>query len=96
MVDLASPSWGRILRVGLLLCAAVAINCRLTSETRLQLLMARRAESSSAIPGTQTVSRGQVPDRHGQYHEYLCGLDSPGRHVPGLSVRPAVGLHERA
>ena len=27
MVDLASPSWGRILRVGLLLCAAVAINC---------------------------------------------------------------------
>ena len=26
MVDLASPSWGRILRVGLLLCAAVAIN----------------------------------------------------------------------
>src|SRR5438132_1523224 len=27
MVDLASPSWGRILTVGLLLCAAVAINC---------------------------------------------------------------------
>ena len=27
MVDLASPSWGRILRVGLLLGAAVAINC---------------------------------------------------------------------
>ena len=26
MVDLASPLWGRILRVGLLLCAAVAIN----------------------------------------------------------------------
>src|SRR3954471_2258427 len=27
MVDLASPSWGRILRVGLLLCAAVARKC---------------------------------------------------------------------
>ena len=39
---------------------------------------------------------GQVPDRHGLHHQRLRGFDRPGRDVPGLLVRRAGGLHERA
>jgi hypothetical protein len=36
MVELASPSWDRILKVGLLLYAAVAINCSGSGDVEVE------------------------------------------------------------